>query len=72
MALLTEGGSASERVYKHGPPDGGPTTNHGLPPNDVLPGLDDKLSQLPETETTRQKWKAYAAAHPSDVEAALG
>ena len=26
MALLTEGGPASQRVYKHGPPDGGP--NH--------------------------------------------
>jgi hypothetical protein len=24
MALLTEGGSASQRIYKHGPPDGGP------------------------------------------------
>lgn len=23
MALLTEGGSASQRVYKHGPPNGG-------------------------------------------------
>jgi hypothetical protein len=23
MALLTEGGSVSHRVYKHGPPDGG-------------------------------------------------
>jgi hypothetical protein len=23
MALLTEGGSASQRIYKHGPPDGG-------------------------------------------------
>ena len=23
MALLTEGGTASQRVYKHGPPDGG-------------------------------------------------
>ena len=26
MALLTEGWSALQRVYKHGPPDGGP--NH--------------------------------------------
>lgn len=37
MALLTEGGSALQQVYKHSPPDRGPTTNQRLPSSDVLP-----------------------------------
>ena len=37
MALLTEGGTASQRVYKHGPPDGGSKQPiHRLPSSDVL------------------------------------